>query len=185
MSTWLDTQTKALLQQVPPEKLAPADTGMFTLVLLAIETKNRYRVAQAIAEILKGSRDAVQRVLAQPLPRVVKSTLSHADALLGQFEFICCDCVSVFLADGIVEQAPRAYLVDLYAQLRQSREFEVIPARIESLPNSPEGDAFLYRFLGQTLRQFPTKLQIMRKKARIMEHWAEKIGGRVVVLTDP
>ncbi len=34
MSTWLDTETKALLQQVPPEKLAPPDTGKFTLVIL-------------------------------------------------------------------------------------------------------------------------------------------------------
>lgn len=34
MSTWLDTETKALLQHVPPEKYAPPDTDTFTLVLL-------------------------------------------------------------------------------------------------------------------------------------------------------
>ncbi len=34
MSTWLDTETKALLQHVPPEKYAPPATGTFALVLL-------------------------------------------------------------------------------------------------------------------------------------------------------
>ena len=32
---WLDTETKALLQRSPPEKLAPPDTATFSLVLLA------------------------------------------------------------------------------------------------------------------------------------------------------
>ena len=34
MTNWLDTETKALLQGVPPEKFAPPDTATFTLVLL-------------------------------------------------------------------------------------------------------------------------------------------------------
>ena len=37
-TSWLDTETKAMLQQVPPEKVAPATTETFSLVVLAFDT---------------------------------------------------------------------------------------------------------------------------------------------------
>lgn len=178
MSDWLDTQTKALSHFVPPQKLAPADTGMFALVLLTIEIRNCDRVALALRRILRGPDDEVHRVLGSPLPIAVTHGLSHEDALLGQCELICCDCISVFVRKEVATRADPWYLAGLYSQLRKSQEFEVVSARIESVPDNPQGEAFLATFLGHVRRWFPIDLKIMRKKARIMQHWAAKIGVR-------
>jgi hypothetical protein len=43
MCKWLDTETKAMLQQAPPQKYAPPDTGMFTLVLLKRQFRGQFR----------------------------------------------------------------------------------------------------------------------------------------------
>ena len=102
--TWLDTETKALLQHVPPEKLAPPDTGMFTLVILRRKGKaNIARVAQVLVRIPRVSpfRAVILRlVCAQP----IVSGLSLGEARLWQFELICCDAIAVFLPDGVGAQ---------------------------------------------------------------------------------
>jgi hypothetical protein len=114
-------------------------------------------------------------------PATLQSGLSYEDALLGQFELIACDAISVFLADDVVAAAPAGYLKNLYSQLLRSSEFEAIPVRIEKIPPGPEGFEFLDRFLGPIGPRSPIEVQVMRKKARIMEHWANKIGGHLVV----
>ena len=181
MSTWLDTETKAILQRSPPEKLAPPDTGPFALVLLATQRESRERLVAAVERVRETTRDEALKILAQPLPVVVKWGLSHEDALLGQFEFIACDAISVFLANEVVCNAPKGYLDELYATVRRSQEFELVSIRIESMPVDPKGRDFVDRFIGVAAPQFPLELTAMKKKARIMEHWATKIGGRVVV----
>ena len=50
MSEWLDTETKAMLQQTPPQKLALPDTGIFALVLLQ-KGNNPTRIRRALARI--------------------------------------------------------------------------------------------------------------------------------------
>ncbi len=181
MNTWLDTETKALLQRAPPEKLAPPDIGIFTLVLLAFQRESLERLVAAVERVQNAARGEAIKVLALPLPTPIKRGLSYEDALLGQFDLIACDAVSVFLADEIVSDAPKSYLTELYSDVRKSLEFELVSVRIESVPFDAKGRDFLDRFIGVTAPQLPLELTAMKKKARIMEHWATKIGGRVVV----
>ncbi len=181
MNTWLDTETRALLQRTPPDKLAPPDTATFALVLLAVQRERLERLVKAVERVRGATRDEALNVLALPLPTPIKRQLSYEDALLGQFELIACDAVSVFVADEVVSDAPESYLAELYAAVRHSPEFEPVSLRIESLPVNAKGREFLDRFVGTAAPQFPLELTAMKKKARIMEHWAAKIGGRVVV----
>jgi hypothetical protein len=181
MNGWLDTETKALLQRSPPEKLAPSDTATFTVVLLAVPRESPERLVRAVTCMLDATRDEALQVLALPLPTPIKSGLSYQDALLGQFELIACDAISVFLADEVVGNAPASYLAELYDDVRHSPEFELVSVRIESVPVNAKGRDFWDRFIGAAVPQLPMKLTVMKKKARIMAHWLEKIGGRIVV----
>jgi len=183
MSTWLDPQTKAMLEASPPEKLAPPDTAGFTLVLLAVCAGDTSRLVRAVAQIVSGSAGRALRMLARPLPLPLNKGLSHADALLGQFELVACDCVSVFLADEVAAGARPRYLAALYARLRASPEFEPLGVRIDSIPSDRRGEDYLDKFLGGERCALPVELRVMRKKARIMKHWAEKIGGRLQIVT--
>ena len=182
MSSWLDTETKALLRKSPPDKLAPPDTAGFTLVVLSIYGHDNTRIVRAINRILRTSQDAAHRLLKNPLPFAVKAGLLHADALLGQFELISSDAISVFLNDEVFNGASQKYLKKLYAELLQGlqgSEFEVVFLRIESIPSSDRGDEFIDQFLGTDDSWRSQVLKVPRKKARIMEHWANKIGGLV------
>jgi hypothetical protein len=176
MNTWLDTETKSLLQRSPPVKLAPSDTATFTVVLLKIVGSVR-GCLHIVKRLLECSLQDALLVFEKPLPIPLKNGLSHEDALLDQFELISCDCISVFLADDVVTQAPKEYLIDLYSQLLKSSEFEIVPVRIEYIPDNQQGEQFLRQFLGRTELQFPSELKVLRKKARIMQHWVTKIGG--------
>lgn len=179
MSSWLDTETKALLQKLPPEKLSPSDTASFTLVLLSIYGRDNARVLRAITKIPGHPQNAAHGVLARALPLAVKSGVSHGDALLGQFELISADAISVFVKDEVVETASQEYLRQLYAQLLQSSEFELVSLRIESIPGTDLGQHFVEQFLGNDNSWRSQVLRVARKKARIMAHWAQEIGGRV------
>ena len=48
------------------------------------------------------------------------------------------------------------------------------------MPDDEQGRDYLGRFTGAASPELPLELRIMAKKARIMEHWASKIGGKVV-----
>lgn len=181
MSSWLDTETKAFLQKSPPDKLAPSDTVGFTLVLLSAAGDDNARVLRAVDRVLHDSQDAARRLLRRPLPLSVKAGLSYADALLGQFELISCDAVSVLLNDDVFNEALTSYLDQLYAELLESYEFEVVSLRIESIPSTDRGRDFIDQFVGNDDAWRAQVFKLPRKKARIMEHWAKKIGGRVAI----
>jgi hypothetical protein len=189
MSKWLDTETKAMLQQAPPEKDAPPDTGMFTLVLLK-RGDNLPRIVRALGRIPGLSQRKVEYLMNSRCPVPVAASLSLGDAMLGQFELVCCDSISVFLRDGIAAAADSWYLLPLYRQFRQSREFQDVPVTISSVPETPSGERFIDQFLGEAegsgslAYNFPLQKYVMRKKARIMSHWAEKLGIDVVVADD-
>jgi hypothetical protein len=184
MTTWLDTETRAMLQREPPKKLAPPDTATFALVLLAVPERGQTQLLKAIERATECSPQEALRILGRKPPLPLKAGLSHEDAMLGQFELVCCDAVSVFLADDILTHAARNYLPDLYEQLLKSPEFEPVSVLVESVPANPRGEKFLGQFLDRTECAFPIKLQTLRKKARIMEHWAAKIGGRVTIVPE-
>lgn len=181
MGAWLDTETKMLLQRSPPEKLAPPNTSTFALVLLAAQRVNRERLISAVERIREASRDEAAKILEHSLPIMVKRGLSYEDAMLGQFELITCDAISAFLSDEVVDNASESYLAELYENVCRSSEFERIPVRIDSLPVDEKGKEFMIRFIGAVDCHFPLKLTAMKKKARIMEHWAVKIGGQITL----
>jgi hypothetical protein len=169
---WLDTETKALLQRSPPEKLAPPDTRTFAIVLLEVA------VQQGVARV---SEDEPKRIRG-PLPVCVKKGLSYSDAQIGQFELICRDAASVIIADEVVAKAPADYLADLYAKLRKIDEFELVTVRIDFVPDSPSGRAFCNRFLNEWKPDSPVAVKLMRKKVRIMQHWATRIGVPMTIV---
>jgi hypothetical protein len=181
---WLDTETKALLERSPPERLAPEDTAAFTLVLLAIRDYDRDALAQAVQRAARASAAEAERILSYPLPLPVKKGLTYSDAQIAQFELICCDAISVIIADAVVAEAPADYLVDLYARLQGIDEFRLVGIRTDLIPDSPAGREFRDRFLRGREANVPGVTKVMRKKARIMRHWAAKIGGRVAVLSE-
>lgn len=182
MTEWLDTETKALLERIPPGKLAPPDTAGFTLVLLAAGGDDRDALAAAVQRAAGVSAEEADRILGRPLPTAVAKGLVYADAQIGQFELICCDAVSAIIADEVVAEAPAEYLADLYARLRRSEEFENVWVRIDRIPSDRAGYEFCGRFLNGQQPAVPATVALMRKKARIMAHWASRMGGHVEVL---
>jgi hypothetical protein len=188
MCEWLDTETKAMLQQAPPEKYAPANTGLFTLVLLT-RGNSHDRLIQALTRIPGVTRAKAVEVAVCMCPVPIVCSLSLGDAMLGQFELVCCDAISVFLRDEVVCTAERLYLGQLYRQFLHSPEFESVRVTITSVPRTAFGEHFLEQFLGGAevlprlvIAGLPAcEETMMRKKARIMAHWAEKIGAEVAI----
>ena len=86
---WLDTETKALLQRSPPEKLVPPDTATFALVLLAVRGHDRHVLANAVQRATQVSADEARRIVSHRLPLPVKQGLTYLDAQIAQFELIC------------------------------------------------------------------------------------------------
>ncbi len=182
MPDWLDTETKAILQGVPPDKLAPPDTVGFTLVLLR-ESDSRKRLEEGLAKA--GCCDSRASVaVVRECPQVLAAGLTLEDALLGQFELACCDSIAVLLRDAVVAANDRAYLLEVYSDLLNAEEFQPMGIEIRSVPNDHRGRRFLDQFVGseeiggQAIR-FPVRLKVMRKKARLMGHWGKKIGADV------
>jgi hypothetical protein len=180
---WLDTETKALLGGAPPGKLSPPDTMAFTLVLLSVHGCQRNALVRALQRVAEASQGDAEHILGGMFPAPVKKGLSYADAQLGQIELICCDAVSVFIVDTVVAEAPADYLANAYAKLLRSEEFELVSMRIDSIPAGPSGRMFCDRFLDGSTPRLPAVVDLMRKKARIMSHWAAKIGGQVAMLS--
>ena len=108
---WLDTETKALLQHSPPKNLR-----------LPIRRPSRHlagnrgarsqRPCEGGATGSKALEDEAGRLLSGRLPVCVKKGLSYTDGQIGQFELICCDAVSVIIADEVLANAPPDYLTD-------------------------------------------------------------------------
>jgi len=184
MSNTPERKTQAKRRRAPPWTLAPPGTATFTLVLLEVGCSDRGRVASAVERIVRDTDVNVRARLAGSLPLAVEHGLSHADALLGQFELVCCDCISVFICDTVLSSASSPYLTSLFTRLRTSPEFDLVAARLESLPQGPAGRSFLNRFCGRMEVDLPLELRVMRKKARSMSQAAESIAARLVVSED-
>ena len=182
-STWLDTETKAALRKLPPEKIAPATTDTFAVVVLSQGSlDNRVRQTRAFDRVLRTSLlDAEYQTKRSP-PFVVKRELALADAMLAQFELICCDIISVFLSDEVVSNAEPEYLASLYRGVAHADEFQDVLVRVDSIPDDAAGHAFSDQFIGSGAAAVPFDIVAMQKKARIMSHWAENIGANVVVM---
>jgi len=183
MAEWLDTETTAILQGVPPNKLAPPTTAGFTLVLLS-KSGDHDRLQEGLAKA--GCSDPLlsRRVLASPCPCVAATGLTVEEALFGQFELACCDSAAVFVRDEVVTENDHPYLSDLYVELASSEEFQPREIEVHSVPHDERGTRYLRQFLGTDERflervVLPLRRTVMEKKARLMWHWGKKIGADV------
>src|SRR6185369_6580158 len=78
------------------------------------------------------------------------------------------------------------YLLALFEKLLESPEFQSTDVRIHHVPSTEAGERFLDQFLGISRRdKTPSRIIIPLKKARIMKHWAARIGARITCDPDP
>jgi len=180
---WLDTETKAILDRADEPRIAPPKAAEFGLVVLRKGGEDG-RLARAIRRINDCVESRAIALSRSPVPITVNPGLTEAEALYGQFELICCDAVAVFVrSDVLEEQDDPNYLDSLFRRVLRSPEFE--PARIDVLevPATKEGREFVDQFLGELRSEERPgggwSLRVPRKKARIMKHWAARVGATV------
>jgi hypothetical protein len=169
---WLDTETKAVLCPDPPEKLVASATVSFSL-LLVTKGKDEQRIADIVSAI---QRSAPPKTLDYPF--VVGQQMNLEEALAGQFALACCDCVAAFVRDDIVDESAIKAFRQIHSEVLSSPEFEQVAMRIEFIPNTEQGHRFCWQFFGLASGlQIPVTINMYRKKARLMEHWAKRIGA--------
>lgn len=179
----LKTQTKAALQKLVPEKLAPATTQTFSIVVLSCDFQPDHdRHVHAYERVLSTSRMDAEFQSTRKPPFVLKQGLSVEDALLAQFELVCGDIVSAFISDSVVSHAEPSYLAELYRSLVVGEEFDKLNVCIHSIPETESGVTFVHEFIGPFAPDLPHTMIAMRKKARIMQYWAKKIGLELEVV---
>jgi hypothetical protein len=173
---WLDTETRAILFPKKPEKLVALDIDSYSLLLLNSGNDER-RIQDVVAEIRKiGPTTSIN------VPFVIGRQLSLEDALAGQFALACCDCVTAFVRDKIVQESPLKVYRQLHREVMSSPEFTLVDVLIESIPNTHEGRRLGWQFFGlATGVQTPKTIRMFRKKARLLEHWAKKVNAIVRV----
>jgi hypothetical protein len=180
---WLDTETKAILQREDEPRLAPSKVAEFALVLGSKGT-DRERLVRAVCRINDCSRLEAVAFLDQPSPVTINSDLTEEEATLGQFELICCEAVSAVVRTEVAEQADREYLEDVLRRVSHSPEFKPTILRINDVPTNESGRRFVDQFLGLGLKNLkelglPRRFTMPAKKARIMKHWAARVGAQV------
>ena len=176
---WLDTQTKELLQKVGDHDLAPPKTAEFALVLLR-KGQNRDRLVNAIIQINKCNESDAALLARRRAPVTINPDLTEGEALWGQFELICCDAISIFLRSDVVAADDKYYLWPLYKKVLESAEFKPATVSVTEVPKTESGEKFIEQFLGGS-PTIPMTLTIPFKKARIMEHWATRVGAQLKV----
>jgi len=179
---WLDTQTKEILQKVVEPKLAPPRAAEFTLVLVR-QGADHARLIRAIRRINDCEETEAVELLAQRMPVRVNSDLSEGDALWGQFELICCDAVGIFIRSEVLDQMDLAEFQSLVQKTSQSTEFQPAAVTIAEIPRNEPGLSFVDQFLGSYEPSRDAALPLMVvvpfKKARIMQHWATRVGAKL------
>ncbi len=160
--------------------LLTARGDTFSIIALSCDPAAEHsRHVRAFNRVLQTTFIDAEFQTTRDYPFVLKRELALADALLAQFELICCDIVSVFIKDTVMSNADPAYLVELYQTLTRSSEFEPVSLIVRSVPQAETGDAFVRQFLSDDPFRGPQSIVATHKKARIMRHWANKIGAVV------
>jgi hypothetical protein len=180
---WLDTETKAILQKEHEPTPTLCKAAEFALVLIrngAIDG----RLVRAIRRINECGESEAIELSRQPTPFTINPGLTEAEALfgqfVGQFELICCNAVAAFIRSKVIlEQDDYIYLRSLFQKVAQSPEFR--PTRIDILevPATEAGERFVDQFLGSAVRDESFSGVVPYKKARIMKHWAARVGAEV------
>lgn len=179
---WLDTQTKEILQKVAEPKLAPPIAVEFTLVLVR-KGADRDRLVRAICRINECKEPEAVKLAARRTPVRINSDLSERDALWGQFELICCDAVSIFIRSEILDQMDLAEFQSLVEKTSHSTEFQPTSVIISEIPQTQSGRSFVDQFLAivepAKVAILPFTVIVPFKKARIMQHWATRVGAKL------
>ena len=154
------------------------------LVLIRKGSDNQ-RLVQAICRINDCYESEAIALCRLPVPVTINPGLNEREALFGQFELVCCNAVAAFVrSEVLLEQDQKDYLDALFQRVLQSPEFK--PTRIDVLevPATEAGEKFVDQFLGnpvpgekRPIDEF--SLWVPYKKARIMKHWAARVGARV------
>ena len=181
---WLDTETKTILQKDHERKLAPPKAAEFALILIR-KGPDHNRLVRAICRINECHEPEAIRLARSPTPITINPGLTQAEALFGQFELICCDAIAVFIRSEILEeQAATGYIQSLYQKVLQSPEFKLTRVDVLEVPETDSGERIVDQFLGtsrcaqkEQSKQFSVRVPF--KKARIMTHWAERVGARI------
>lgn len=181
---WLDTETKAILQKAPEPKWAPPMAAEFGLVLLR-KGNDEPRLVRAICRINNCPESKGLALARQPTPTIVNPGLTEAEALWGQFELICCDSVAAFIrSEVLMDREQRDYLSTVFQRVLLSPEFR--PTRIDvcAVPATEAGEKFMDQFIGNALSTENRPLDeftllVPYKKARLMKHWAVRVGAQV------
>ena len=156
-----------------------SEPGGFSLILLDVGEEEVARIVRATLRVRRCDADEAISVLRAPLPLRIATGLSHDDAQEGQYEFVSCDCVAVFVRDEIVDDGGAAYLKTLFETVRGSPEFVRVVVEIESVPDTPQGERYLDQFFGSGELSLPARVSVCEKKARLIEIFGEKIGASV------
>lgn len=176
---WLDTETKAILQKEDEPKPVLIKAAEFALVLIRKGTDDE-RLVRAIRRINECSEEEAIALSRLPTPVTINAGLTEAEALIGQFELICCDAAAAFVrSEVILEQDQQGYLRDLFQKVSKSREFRPTEIEIVEVPATEAGEWFVDQFLGRAMSQESFSCFVPYKKARIMKHWAPRVGAQV------
>jgi hypothetical protein len=181
---WLDTETKAILQREQEPRLAPPKAAEFALILIRKGTDDR-RLVRAIRRINECDESAAIELSRLSTPVTINPGLNEAEALYGQFELVCCDAVAVFIrSEVILEQGEQEYLQSLFQKVSRSPEFRQTRIDVLEVPATEAGEGFVDQFLGDPIagEKWPideVSLWVPYKKARLMKHWATRVGAQV------
>ncbi len=148
-------------------------------MLLVKAGPDRNRAIQSVSEIKRfGAKNSTN------ISIVIAQQLTLDNAMAGQFALSCCDCVSAFVADEIVCDANAGYLQQLSEAVMASPEYELVTVRLMSIPSNDIGRRFSWQFLGVSVGiATPSEIEVHRKKARLMMHWAGKCDVQLEVET--
>ena len=183
-NSWLVPSTKSARDNSPPQKATPATIVSFAVVILSLgAVANHVWQVGAIQKALGVSRADAALQLNRTPPFVIARELALSNAMTAQFELSCADIVSIFLSDQIVTNGEPGYLAALYRDMMYADEFRVVTVRVCLIPDGNAGRAFSDQFIEPTERKLPSEFTAMHKKARIMLHWAKRIGAVVQVVS--
>lgn len=181
---WLDTETKAILEKQHEPRPAPAKAAEFGLVLLS-KGSDAQRLVRAVRRINDCPEPEAVALSRMPLPVTVNPGLTEAEACYGQFELICCDAVAVFVrSEVLLAPNQKEYLDAVFRRVLESPEFKPVRIDVIEVPATESGEKFVDQFLGNACPEEKRpidefSLWVPYKKARIMKHWAARVGAQV------
>lgn len=114
-------------------------------------------------------------------PFIVARQLTLDDAIAGQLALACCDCVSAFIRDELVEEQATEVFRQLYSEVMNSREFQSVDVSVIHLPQTDVGRHICWQIFGLATRlTTPATFRMYRKKARMLTLWARELKAVVI-----